>query len=276
MTAVVALYTITSLNDKYAVSKAKYNGSRLTFLMAAGTTVFLIFMLPFADTHFAVTPLSVLCVLLIALSKYLEFAMSARILIDMSVFELKAWLGIVTFLSYFTDVFMYSEKIAPVKLMCIALTAGGLIMIAKEGRKKVNYKRIALPLVLYLASRFGYGFVMKAGETVISSTMTLFFALIILALAMLPSAKPWLIPKDSPEGVKGLAIVLGCKLPNALGLMGENAIVAASLTSASLLQPMILIVIFVMGLFDKSEKLSALRLGGSALVILGILGFELI
>ncbi len=37
MTAVVAMYTICSLNDKYAVSKAKLNGSQLTFLMAAGT-----------------------------------------------------------------------------------------------------------------------------------------------------------------------------------------------------------------------------------------------
>ena len=52
MTAVVAMYTICSLNDKYAVSKAKLNGSQLTFLMAAGTIPFLALLLPFSERTF--------------------------------------------------------------------------------------------------------------------------------------------------------------------------------------------------------------------------------
>ena len=35
MVLVVICYTITSLNDKYAVSKAEMNGSQMTFVMAA-------------------------------------------------------------------------------------------------------------------------------------------------------------------------------------------------------------------------------------------------
>ena len=34
MVLVVICYTITSLNDKYAVSKAEMNGSQMTFVMA--------------------------------------------------------------------------------------------------------------------------------------------------------------------------------------------------------------------------------------------------
>lgn len=94
MLSVVALYTICSLNDKYAVSKAKFNGSQLAFLMAVGTVPFLALLLPFFDRTFVF-------ILLIAACKYFEFSMSAKILSEMSVFELKAWLGITLFMSYF-------------------------------------------------------------------------------------------------------------------------------------------------------------------------------
>ena len=106
MTAVVALYTICSLNDNYAVSKAKFNGGQLTFLMAAGTVPFLALLLPFSDRTFTLAPITFVFILLIAASKFFEFSMSAKILEQMSVFELKEWLGLTLFLSYFTDIIM--------------------------------------------------------------------------------------------------------------------------------------------------------------------------
>ena len=274
MLAVVGLYTICSLNDKYAVSKAKYNGSQLTFLMAAGTVLFLLPLLPFADTTITANWLAPVFVLLIALSKYLEFDMSAKILEYMSAFELKAWVGILLFVSYFTDVIIYSQSIDIIKLLFIALTMAGLVMIAISGREKGNYKKIAVPMILYLAARFIYGFVMNAAEGIISSTMTLLFALIVLALVMLPSAKPWAIAKNSPEGMKGVLIVLLCKIPNALGLLGENAVAAESLTNFAFIPPMILIVIFIVGLFRKSTRPTGLNLAGSIACIIGIMGFQ--
>lgn len=277
MLIVVALYTICSLNDKYAVSKAKYSGAQLTFMMSAGTVVFLIFALPFSDLKFTMSPLSFLFNALIALSKYLEFSMSAKILIDMSVFELKAWLGITLFLSYFTDVFMYNHEISIVKILFIVATIAGLVMIAASGRKRVNYKKIVLPLIFYLGAKFSYGFIMKSAETYISSTLTLFFALIVLAVLMLPLAKPWLIPKTSPEGKKGMLIILACKLPNTLGLLGENAVAAQSLTNYSFIQPMILIVVFISSFIGKARVNVPTKLGliGSIAVIIGILGFQI-
>lgn len=283
MLLVVAMFTITSLNDKYAVSKAKMNGYELTFLMASGTAVFLAVLLPFLkgeDRFFTLCPQTVLAILLIALCKLLEFSMSAKILVDMSVFELKAWLGITLFMSYFTDV-LRGEPIKALKLVFIVITAVGLVFVAVAGRKQVNYKRIALPLLLYLLQSYGYGFIITGAEKYVSSTMTLFCALILLALVLIPLAKPWAIAKNSPEGKKGVGFVLASKLPNAVGLLVMNYVAAMSLTSYSFIQPMILVVIFVMGFLPKNKadgeqqgKPSALSLAGSIACVLGIIGFQ--
>lgn len=285
MLLVVAMFTITSLNDKYAVSKAKMNGYEMTFLMAAGTVVFMSAMLPFlkADDRFiTLCPQTVVAILLIALCKLLEFSMSAKILVDMSVFELKAWLGITLFMSYFTDVFR-GEQLKAMKLVFIGITAVGLVLVAVAGRKKVNYKKIAIPLVLYLLQSYGYGFIITGAEQYVSSTMTLFCALILLALGLIPLAKPWSIAKRSPEGKKGVCFVLASKLPNAVGLLVMNYIAVISLTSYSFIHPMILVVIFIMGFLPKKktdgeqpEKLSPVSLAGSIACVLGIIGFQIV
>lgn len=274
MIMVVALYTICSLNDKYAVSKAKFNGSQLTFLMASGTIPFLALLLPFSDRTFTFSVPTFIFIILIAASKYLEFSMSAKILMEMSVFELKAWLGLTLFMSYFTDIIMYGQSLNALKILCIIITAAGLAMIARSGRKKVSYSKIVIPLIIYISAKFGYGFVMKAAEEYISSTLTLFFALIILAAVLIPSAKPLSIAAGSPEGKKGVLIVILCKLPNALGLLGENAVAAQSLTNYSFIQPMILIVVLVLDLIRKNTRPTGLNLAGSVVCVIGILGFQ--
>lgn len=274
MLAVVALYTICSLNDKYAVSKAKLNGSQLTFLMAAGTIPFLALLLPFSDRTFTFSVPTLIFIILISASKYFEFSMSAKILAEMSVFELKAWLGLTLFMSYFTDIIMYSQSVSALKILCIIVTAAGLVMIAMSGRQKVNYSKIVIPLIIYISAKFGYGFVMKTAEKYISSTMTLFFALIILAVIMIPSAKPLSIAAESPEGKKGVIIVVLCKLPNALGLLGENAVAAQSLTNYAFIQPMILVVVLILDLLKKSARPTGWNLAGSVICVLGILGFQ--
>ncbi|MGN1415715.1 MAG: hypothetical protein ACI4XF_02660 [Oscillospiraceae bacterium] len=269
---VVTCYTITSLNDKYAVSKAKLTGDQMTFIMAAATSVFMLFILPFSDRTCAFTPLTVLFILLLFLSKLLEFQMSAKILTELSAFELKAWLGIVMFLSYFTDILMGTGTFTIAKTLCIALTAAGLIMIAASGKHDVNYKKIALPLILYLASRFGYGLTVTAinADKRISSTMALFFALILLAVVLLPKAGLKQLIKEKP---KETAIVALAKLPNAFGLLLENAIIAVSLVQYSFIQPLIIIVLFVISLINR-EKYSKTNFAGSLICIAGILLFQ--
>lgn len=115
---------------------------------------------------------------------------------------------------------------------------------------------------------------MKAAAPYISSTLTLLFALILLALVLLPAAKPLSIAATSPEGKKGVLLVVLCKFPNALGLLGENAVAAQSLANYSFIQPMILVVVLVLDLLKKTARPTGWNLAGSLLCACGILGFQ--
>ncbi|MDO4945439.1 MAG: hypothetical protein Q4E74_09610 [Ruminococcus sp.] len=271
MITVVFCYTICSLSDKYAVSTAKFNGNEFTFLMAAATAVFMLVCLPFQDCTFTLSWQSFAAIGLIAASKMLEFQMGALVLLELSAFELKAWLGIILFVSYITDI-IYGAQAKIICFVFIALTAGGLILIAQQGRKdNINYKKIIIPLIVYLAAKFGYGFVIKAFTPYISSTMQLFWALVLMAAILLPKAKPRDIFRKNP---KGAWVVILTKIPNVAGLLLENAVIAVSLANYSFIQPMILIALFAIGLIKK-DKYTKLSLAGSIVCIAGIVGFQI-
>lgn len=211
--------------------------------------------------------------MLIAVCKMLEFQMSALVLRQLSAFELKAWLGITLFVSYFTDVF-YGAALSAAKLLCITAAVAGLAFIARSGSResKVQYRKIILPLVLYLVSKFGYGLVIKSFSPYISSTMQLFPALVIVALIMLPKAKPKEIFKKNSKGA--LKVILA-RIPNAAGMIMENKVIAISLVNYSFIQPMILITLFVIGLIRK-ESCSKLNLIGSIICVIGVAAFQLV
>lgn len=272
MLMVVLCYTICSLSDKYAVAKIKFNGNELTFLMAAATALFMTFTMPFVDTRVVWGIPAVVAILLLTASKMLEFQMSALILQDMSAFELKAWLGICLFMSYFTDILMKTQGFSWLRLGFIAVTVVGLVLIAQAGRKKIRYGKIVLPLIVYLVAKYGYGFVIAAAEPYISSTMCLYFALILLALILLPMAHPVRIFREKRNG--GLFVVL-TKIPNVAGLLGENAVIAVSLANYSFIQPMILVVLFFWGIARKEEEHDLLSVLGGIVCIIGIVGFQI-
>lgn len=270
---VVLCYTICSLSDKYAVAKIKFNGNELTFLMAAATAVFMTFTLPFVDTRVVWGIPAVAAILLLTASKMLEFQMSALILQDMSAFELKAWLGICLFMSYFTDIWMKTQSFSWLRLGFIAVTVIGLVLIAQAGKQKIHYGRIVLPLIVYLIAKYGYGLVIAAAEPYISSTMCLYFALILLALILAPVAHPVQIFQNKRNG--GLFVVL-TKIPNVAGLLGENAVIAVSLANYSFIQPMILVVLFFWGIARKEEEHDLLSVLGGIVCIIGIVGFQFV
>lgn len=271
MLVVVVCYTICSLSDKYAVSVAKFNGNEFTFLMAAATAVFMLFTLPFQDLTFTLSPMSFAAIGLIALSKMLEFQMGALLLEELSAFELKAWLGITLFVSYITDI-IYGTKPNILCFLFIAVTVCGLVFIARSGRKEnINYKKIVIPLIVYLAAKFGYGFIIKTFTPYISSTLQLFFALVLMTVILLPKAKPAEIFRKNP---KGAWVVILTKIPNVAGLLLENAVIAVSLANYSFIQPMILVALFAIGLLRR-DKYTRLSLIGSVVCIAGIVGFQL-
>ena len=270
MLAVTACYTICSLNDKYAAAKANLSGDEFTFLMCSSMSVFLAASLPFQNLSFSFTWQSFLAVLLVAMCKMLVFQMSARVLKQLSAFELKAWLGITLFASYFTDIFFGSE-LSVFKLICIFATAAGLVFIARSSKGGVNYKQIILPLVLYLVSKYGYGLVIRSFSPYASSTMQLLPAMVIISLIMLPRVHIRELIKNNRSGV--VKVVLA-RIPNTLGMLLENAVISISLANYSFIQPMILVTLFVIGLIRR-EKRSRLNLIGSMICIVGIVAFQL-
>ena len=272
MLAVTACYTTTSLSDKYAVSEAKFTGNEFTFLMCSSMSVFLALTLPFQQLNFSFEWQSFAAILLIALCKMLEFQMSALVLKQLSAFELKAWLGITLFASYMTDIF-YGADLRALKLLCIAATAAGLVFIARSGKEgKVEYRKIVVPLVLYLAAKYGYGLVIKAFTPFIAPTMQLLPALILIAVVMLFKIKPSDICKKNRSGA--VKVVLA-RIPNVIGMLLENAVISISLANYSFIQPMILVTLFFIGLIRK-ERCSRLNLIGSVICVIGVVFFQIV
>lgn len=270
MLAVTACYTICSLNDKYAAAKANFSGDEFTFLMCSSMSVFLAVSLPFQNLSFSLTWQSFLAISLVTVCKMLEFQMSARVLKQLSAFELKAWLGITLFASYFTDI-LFGSELNIIKLICIFATAAGLVFIARSSKGGVNYKQIILPLMLYLVSKYGYGLIIRSFSPYASSTMQLLPAMVIISLIMLPRVHIRELIKNNRSGV--VKVVLA-RIPNTLGMLLENAVISISLANYSFIQPMILVTLFVIGLIRR-EKRSRLNLIGSIICIVGIVAFQL-
>lgn len=282
MLGVTTCYTITSLSDKYAAAKVGLSGDEFTFLMCSSMSVFLSLTLPFQQLWFTLSPQSFAAVLAVAVCKLLEFKMSAAVLRQLSAFELKAWLGVTLFISYFTDV-LYGAALNLAKLGCLVLTAAGLVLIVSSGDKKANsqrqdnlpltidYRRIALPLILYLLSKYRYGLVIKAFTPYVSPTMQLLPALILIALVMLARVSPPELVRTNP---KGIALIVLARIPNTIGMLLENAVISISLTNYSLIQPMILVTLFIISVIRRESR-SPLNLVGSLLCILGIAVFQI-
>lgn len=273
MLIVTACYTITSLSDKYAVSRLKMDGNTLTWLMAAATSLFMTAYLPFDSLLFTLSWQSFAAVGLMVLSKLLEFKLSAIVLKEMSAFELKAWLGVTVLFSYITDLACGAAGTLAVilcRLAFIAATAAGLFMIARSGGERVNYRKILLPLAGYLLAKFGYGLIVNMTKDHISSTLSLFIALVILTAALAPAVHPI---KLFREKTKGSVIIALTKIPNVVGLILENAVAAQSMANYAFIQPMILAALFFIGLIRR-EQASKLNIAGGAVCIAGVLGFQ--
>lgn len=275
MIVVVACYTVCSLSDKYAVAKLQLDGNTLTWLMAAATSVFMLAYLPFDSRLFTPTVWSFAAIIILAALKYLEFALAAAVLKEMSAFELKAWLGLTVFASYITDLISGAADFgaaAAIKFGFIAVTAAGLFVIAKAGGEKIHYAKIVLPLVAYLAAKFGYGLTVNLTKDYISPSYALFFALVILAIALLPAVHPIKLFREKP---KGALIVALTKIPNVVGLVLENVIAVQSMANYSFIQPMILVALFFIGIIRR-EECTKLNILGGVICIVGIVGFQLV
>lgn len=167
----------------------------------------------------------------------------------------------------------YGEDLRATKLLCIAVTVIGLVFITKSGKEgRINYKKIAVPLVLYLGAKYGYGLVIKTFTSYISPTIQLLPALMLIAIIMLLRIKPSEIIKKNKNGA--IKVILA-RIPNAAGMLLENAIISISLVNYSFIQPMILVSLFIIGILRK-ENCSKLNLAGSVVCVIGVMAFQLL
>ena len=96
-------------------------------------------------------------------------------------------------------------------------------------------------------------------------------SIVLLAAVLVPFVHPIRMIKDKP---KGCAFVALTKIPNALGLVLENAVIATSMTNYSFIQPMIMVALFFIGLIRK-ESTKPLNIIGSIVCISGIAAFQI-
>lgn len=270
MLLVTACYTYTTLNDKHAIAISKLSGSLFTFLMCSSMAVFLLICLPFTEVRFDFSLQAFVGVLLMVLCKLAELFMSAVVLRVMSAFELKAWIGITLFASYATDVF-YGTPFRPLSLIFITVTVIGLVFIVRsEKSENPPYRKIILPLVLYLLSKYSYGLIIKAFMPHASSTVLLFIALVVISIILLPTVKL----SELREKRKGVCMVVLARIPNTVGMLAENAVAVISLASYSFIQPMILVTLFFIRVIRR-EDFTAKNIVGGIICIIGLVAFQL-
>ena len=99
--------------------------------------------------------------------------------------------------------------------------------------------------------------------------MLLLPAFLLLTVLLLPTVKIAQLRANR----SGIRKVVLARIPNTVGMLGENAVISISLTSYSFIQPMILVSLFFVRLARK-ERCSVPNLIGSILCILGLLAFQ--
>ncbi len=154
-------------------------------------------------------------------------------------------------MSYATDIFL-GEKPAFSSFFYRAYCCR-TCFIAKSGRTdsgNINYRRIVVPLVFYLWQRYGYGIVVRASENYISRPWRCSFALILMAIILLPRAKPLEIFKKNQ---KGCMVVVLTKIPNVAGLLAGERCYCCESCECVIYQPMILCSLFVIALIRKKS-----------------------
>lgn len=167
---------------------------------------------------------------------------------------------------------MKTKKFSILSLIFIGLAGVGLFLIVCSNDKKVKYKNVILPLIFYLLIKYSYGLIMRIVPEGTSSVMVLYFSLILLSVISFSTINLKTLWANNKKGCTVTALT---KLPNAIGLVAENAVISISLTSYSMIQPIILVSLFFIGVFKK-EKCSILNIVGGLLTIISIFAFQLV
>lgn len=226
--------------------------------------------LPF-DFYFKPTTSTFMLLGAFTICKILEFNLTAFTLTELSAFELKAWLGLGVVISYFYDIIFNSVDFSIISAIFIVMVVTGLFLISNDKSKKVNYKRIGLGLFGVVIGKSGYGIVIHELKNTCSSTLTMCIGLALICLIMLFYYNPIEDIKKNPKAIGKLSLI---RVINTIGSLVENYVATLSVISYSLIQPLILIVMFIISIIKK-DKSSKKGVVGGIMCIIGIVALQL-
>ncbi len=258
----VAFYSASSLGDKFISARLRCDPKEFSFLVSVATAVFLALMLPFLGWEFSFTWESGTALLVLVGLKIAEFYSSAALLKSVSAYELKAWLTLNVAFSYLIDLIRGEEAFFFAFLPCAAVLIGGIFFVASDGRGKgVKYMLLSL---VYIASKLFYGLQMNVMPEGTSSCSVLLLVMIAVALLQLP-----FVDFTAFFRKKELALGALTRIPNALGLWTEAVAAQQNLLLYSLVQPMQLLLLFVVALAQR-ERLGKRKLFGSIAALVAV------
>ena len=255
--ATVVCYSASSLGDKFIAGKLQCNEYEFSFLVGLATALFLALLLPVTGWEFALLPRSFLVLTLVVVCKIAEFYTSAALLKHVSAYELKAWLSLNVAFSFVADLVRGRAAFFPTFLPCALLLFLGVFLVARSERRKGAGKKAVVLSLLYIASKFFYGFAMNALPAGTSSSAVLLLSMLAVALLQLPFVR---LPAFFCK--KGLAAGAATRVANAAGLLTEAFAAQQNLLLYALVQPMQLALLFVTALAAR-EKMSAERVVGT-------------
>jgi len=257
-------YTLSSLGDKFISAKLKCKPSEFAFIVSAATTFWLAILIPFIGWKFEFNQNNSTILAILVACKLVEFYTMAILLKIVSVYELKAWLGLNIIASYVSDVFRGKEELNLIAIVCSAVLIIGIGLILYEEKEQENVGKMILFSLLYIAARFVYGFQMGRLTENCSTVSALLIVMIVVAIIQLPKANVLELRQK-----KGISLAILSRIANAAGLITEALAAMQSVFFYALIQPIQLTILFTISIVKK-EPMGKMKLVGSILSIIAV------
>ncbi len=261
--ATVLFFAASSLGDKFISAKLKCTAAEFSFLVALSTAFFLALLLPFIGWEFSFSGGTALAVGGLTVLKLAEFYTGAVLLKQVSAYELKAWLSLNVVFSFLVDLMLGEASYFAAFALCSVVLAVGIVLIAMDEGKKRGVSVAALCLI-YIASKFAYGFQMSALPAETSSLSALIAVMLLVAAVQLPFVRFGKFFRK-----RGLAAGALTRIPNAAGLLTEAIAAGESLLLYALVQPMQLALLFFTALVGR-EKMNACKIFGTVVTLAAV------
>ena len=257
----VFCYSISSVSDKQISGKLKCRQEEFAFIISTSTAIWLGLVLLFTGWEIEITLHNMILTFLLAVCKTAEFYTSAILLKTISVYELKAWLGVNISVSYFYNFYVGKADIEIIAVIFCILLLMGIWMILWSDK---NRKKTFLLCTAFILSKFLYGILVGMVSSGCSQTTVLFIVMLVVAAAQMPKISLRQVIKKEKISFAFLS-----RLPNAIGLLTEAAAAVQNIFLYAMIQPIQLLILFIYSLMKK-EDMPKMKFWGSVFCIFAV------